>query len=254
VAYKSAGRLQDAEREFLAATQLKPGFAAPHFQLYNLLRQADRKDEAKKELQLFLAAKKAQEGALGQEDAEWCDYAEIYDPLEGTRRPTSVPQKYSPRRLNVKADAATAGVAVLDLMGNGGSDAVVWSAQGIVVLAHGSEELKNTGLEDVRDVVAEERNLSPSIAQALDTPMAPAKTWRIRRATPFLAKPSQLPKRSLPNQIRPPKTAPNRIAKSNARISRAISSMAHRTIPTRPPRIRIMTANLRLWQRPRRVV
>ena len=83
VAYKSAGRLQEAEREFLAATKLKPGFAAPHFQLYNLLRQADRKDEAKKELQLFLAAKKAQEGALSQEDAEWCDYAEIYDPLEG---------------------------------------------------------------------------------------------------------------------------------------------------------------------------
>ena len=154
VAYKSAGRLQDAEREFLAATQLKPGFAAPHFQLYNLLRQADRKDEAKKELQLFLAAKKAQEGALSQEDAEWCDYAEIYDPLEGTRKPTSVPQKYSPRRLNVKADAATAGVAVLDLLGNGGTDAVVWSAQGIVLLAHGSEALKNTGLEDVKDVVA----------------------------------------------------------------------------------------------------
>jgi len=54
----------------------------------------------------------------------------------------------------VKADAATAGVAVLDLLGNGGTDAVVWSAQGIVLLAHGSEALKNTGLEDVKDVVA----------------------------------------------------------------------------------------------------
>ncbi len=154
VAYKSAGRLVDAEREFLAATRLKPGFAAPHFQLFNLYRQADRKDEAKQQLQLFLAAKKAQEGALSQEDAEWCDYAEIYDPLSGTRRPAPVPQKYAPQRLDVKADAATAGVAVLDRMGNGGSDALVWSARGIVLLAHGSEVVTNTGLEGVRDVVA----------------------------------------------------------------------------------------------------
>jgi len=41
---------------------LKPGFAAPHFQLYNLLRQADRKDEAKKELQLFSRPRRRRRG------------------------------------------------------------------------------------------------------------------------------------------------------------------------------------------------
>jgi Flp pilus assembly protein TadD len=154
VALKSAGRLDEARREFEAAAQLKPGFAAPHFQLYNLHRQADRKDDAKRELQAFLAAKKAQEGAVGTEDAEWCDYAEIYDPLDGTRTPTHVPQKYASKKLTVKADPGTAGVALLDLAGNGSTDAVVWSKLGITILRQGTEEVKNTGLESLTGVVA----------------------------------------------------------------------------------------------------
>ena len=154
VAYKSAGRLDEARHEFEIATQLRPGFAAPHFQLYNLHRQADRKDDAKRELQAFLAAKKAQENAITPEDAEWCDFAEIYDPLEGTRAPRPVPQRYAPRKLNVAVDPATAGVAEFDLAGNGSIDAIVWSARGIAILREGTEEVKNTGLEAVRNVVA----------------------------------------------------------------------------------------------------
>ena len=154
VALKSAGSLDEARREFEAAAQLRPGFAAPHFQLYNLHRQADRKDDAKRELQAFLAAKKAQEGAVSTEDAEWCDYAEIYDPLEGTRNPTPVKQKYAPRKLSAKADPATAGVALFDFAGNGSADAIVWSAQGITILKQGVEEAKNTGLEGIKNVVA----------------------------------------------------------------------------------------------------
>jgi tetratricopeptide (TPR) repeat protein len=154
VAFKSAGRLDEARREFEAAAQLKPGFAAPHFQLYNLHRQADRKDDAKRELQAFLAAKKAQEGAVSTEDAEWCDYAEIYDPLDGTRSPKPVPHKYSSKKLTVNADPATAGITLLDLAGNGSTDAVVWSKLGITILRQGTEEVKNTGLESVTGVVA----------------------------------------------------------------------------------------------------
>jgi Flp pilus assembly protein TadD len=154
VAFKSAGRLDEARREFEAAAQLKPGFAAPHFQLYNLHRQADRKDDAKRELQAFLAAKKAQEGAVSTEDAEWCDFAEIYDPLEGTRSPTPVPQKYVSKKLTVKVDPGTAGVALLDLAGNGSTDAVVWSKSGLTILRQGTEEVKNTGLESLTGVVA----------------------------------------------------------------------------------------------------
>jgi Flp pilus assembly protein TadD len=154
VAFKSAGRLDEARREFEAAAQLKPGFAAPHFQLYNLHRQADRKDDAKRELQAFLAAKKAQEGAVSTEDAEWCDYAEIYDPLDGTRSPTPVPQKYASKKLTIKADPGTAGIALLDLAGNGSTDAVVWSKLGVTILRQGTEEVKNTGLESLTGVVA----------------------------------------------------------------------------------------------------
>ena len=154
VAFKSAGRLDEARREFEAAAQLKPGFAAPHFQLYNLHRQADRKDDAKRELQAFLAAKKSQEGAVSTEDAEWCDYAEIYDPLDGTRSPNPVPQKYASKKLAVKADPGTAGVALLDLAGNGSTDAVVWSQSGLTILRQGTEEVKNTGLESLTGVVA----------------------------------------------------------------------------------------------------
>lgn len=154
VALKSAGRLDEARKEFEAAAELRPTFAAPHFQLYNLHRQSDRKDDAKRELQAFLAAKKAQEGALAQEDAEWCDFAEIYDPLDGTRGPSVVAQKYVPKKLNVKADSGTAGVAVLDLAGNGSTDAVVWSKLGATLLRQGVEEVKNTGLESLTGVVA----------------------------------------------------------------------------------------------------
>ena len=154
VALKSAGRLDEARREFEEAAKLKPTFAAPHFQLYNLHRQADRKDDAKRELQAFLAAKKAQEGSLGQEDAEWCDFAEIYDPLEGTRSPSAVAQKYVAKKIDFKADPETAGVAVLDLAGNGSTDAVVWSKQGIAILRQGTQQVANTGLEALTGVVA----------------------------------------------------------------------------------------------------
>jgi Flp pilus assembly protein TadD len=154
VALKSAGRLEEARREFEEAARLRPGFAAPHFQLYNLFRQADRKDDAKRELQAFLAAKKAQEGAISTEDAEWCDYAEIYDPLEGTRSPTPVAQRYVSKQLTFKADPGTAGVALLDLAGNGSTDAVVWSKHGITILRQGTEQAKSMGLESLTDVVA----------------------------------------------------------------------------------------------------
>ncbi len=154
VALKSAGRLDEARHEFEAAAQLKPGFAAPHFQLYNLHRQADRKDDAKRELQAFLAAKKSQEGAISTEDAEWCDYAEIYDPLEGTRSPAPAPQKYVSKKLDLKADPASAGIALIDFAGNGSTDAVVWSKRGVTILRQGTEEVQNTGLESLTGVVA----------------------------------------------------------------------------------------------------
>ena len=153
-AYKAAGRMEDARVEFEAAARLKPNFAAPHFQLFNLFRQTDRKADATRELALFQTAKKAQEGAVSQEDAEWCDYAEIYDPLDGTRSPTPVQPKYVVTKLKLAADAATAGATVLDLAGDGGVDAIVWSAKGVIVLKHGDEVVPNTGIEALTDVVA----------------------------------------------------------------------------------------------------
>ena len=53
--------------------------------------------------------------------------------------PSAVAQKYVPKKLNVKADPGTAGAAVLDLAGNGSTDAVVWSKLGVALLRQGVE-------------------------------------------------------------------------------------------------------------------
>ena len=81
---KAQGEQAAAVKEFEAARNLNPRLAAPHFQLYGLYRQLNHPQEAAAELRTFQEIKKQQEGAAVPEDMEWCFYAEIYDPIDGT--------------------------------------------------------------------------------------------------------------------------------------------------------------------------
>src|ERR1700684_626705 len=74
--------------QFERARDLSPRLAAPHFQLFGLYRQAGRAEQAAEELRIFQELKKQQEGAAVPEDMEWCQYAELYDPIDA---PPSAP-------------------------------------------------------------------------------------------------------------------------------------------------------------------
>jgi tetratricopeptide (TPR) repeat protein len=82
VLYKQENRTAEAIREFQTAARLNPTLAAPHFQLFNMYRASQKSEDAARELAEFQRLKKAQEGAAIPEDMEWCDFAEIYDPVE----------------------------------------------------------------------------------------------------------------------------------------------------------------------------
>ena len=83
VMYKLKDDTTAAMPQFEAARDLSPRLAGPHFQLYGLYRQAGRADQAAEELRIFQDLKKQKEGAVVPEDMDWCQYAELYDPIDG---------------------------------------------------------------------------------------------------------------------------------------------------------------------------
>ena len=86
--YKQKDDSAAAIAQFEAGRNLNPRLAAPHFQLFGLYRQAGRADRAAEEVRVFQDLKKQQEGAAVPEDMEWCQYAELYDPIDA---PPSAP-------------------------------------------------------------------------------------------------------------------------------------------------------------------
>src|SRR5207302_7876261 len=80
-----------AAKEYETARDLNPRLAAPHFQLYGLYRQQNRPTESAAEMRVFQALKKEKEGAAVPEDMDWCDYAEIYDPIDFASQPPPAP-------------------------------------------------------------------------------------------------------------------------------------------------------------------
>ncbi len=150
VLYKQISRFDDAVKQFHMAAELNHMLAAPHFQLYNVYRTNGRKEEAANELREFQRLKKAQEGAAIPEDMEWCDYAEIYDPLDAPPPGAEPKLEFQMHRFAEKAD----GWIVLDAFGEGRADVVAWSGGKLKLYRHGTDAVANSGLEDVAGVIS----------------------------------------------------------------------------------------------------
>ena len=158
VLYKLAGKPAEGLKQLEIAEKLNPNLAGPHFQLFNQYRQAGRAADSARELQVFQEIKKRQAGAAVAEDMEWCYYAEIYETVEPQRAddpPAAL--KFADHKLAGHFDPATAGLAVLDLNGDGHVDLISWSAEGVHVYKDGKTPLAKVGLEDLKNV----RSIAP---------------------------------------------------------------------------------------------
>ena len=147
--YKQENRLDDAIREFQTAVALNHTLAAPHFQLYNVLRTQGRRDEAAAELRRFQELKKSQEGAAIPEDMEWCEYAEVYDPVDSPTPAPEPKQDYETKPFPTKLD----GWLLLDAFGDGRVDVLAWSHDRLVLYRRATAAAKS-GLEDVHNVIS----------------------------------------------------------------------------------------------------
>lgn len=115
--YRQENRLKKAKDKFHQAIALNGNIAAPHFQLFNVHRALGETEDMKRELAAFQAIKKANEGAAVGEDMEWCDYAEIWDPIDAAPEALA-PAQYSKFQLTQPATVAVRA---------GGDDVVVYS-------------------------------------------------------------------------------------------------------------------------------
>ncbi len=152
--YRQVNRSADALKQFETAAALDPQFAAPRFQLYNFYRLAGDTAQANRYLSDFQRLQVLQKTWVIPEDAEWCDYAEIYDP-PAFRPASALPPKaqYADTRLNGTVDPSTAGLTLIDATASGQTDVLVWSSQGIQLFLRGQQPAAGTGLEDLRDVI-----------------------------------------------------------------------------------------------------
>ncbi len=150
VLYKLDNHQDDAIREFQTAIRLNHNLAAPHFQLYNVLRTLGRRDEAARELAEFQRLKKAQEGAAIPEDMEWCDYAEIYDPIDGPAPAPEPKPQYEMHAFAAKAD----GWIVLDAFGEGRPDVLAWSGGRLTLYKRGVTPAPDSGLAGITGVLS----------------------------------------------------------------------------------------------------
>jgi tetratricopeptide (TPR) repeat protein len=153
--YKLQNKPDEAKAEFEKARDLNPSLAAPHFQLFNLYRQAGRMADAQRELKLFNERKKAQENdAIPKEDVEWCEYAEIYDPVTPERDDSKKPATFAFLKQTIASPQDASGLAVIDAYGTGAADLLVYSQTGVSLYKGGSQKAENTGLEDAGSVKA----------------------------------------------------------------------------------------------------
>jgi tetratricopeptide (TPR) repeat protein len=156
VLYKLSNRPAEALKMFETSARLDPNLAGPHFQLFNAYRQAGRKEDAAREEQIFQELKKRKAGAAIPEDLEWSWYAEVYELLDPRKAAGDAPAAqvaFKAQALPGAADAATSGVAVADVDGDGKPDAIVWSSAGVLVYRGGTQPVE-AGLKQLKGVVA----------------------------------------------------------------------------------------------------
>lgn len=137
--YKQVGNLRRAIEKFERTIELDPSLAAPHFQLFGILRREDP-ERALQELEIFKGIKAATEDAAVGEDVDWSFYSELYDPslATGAAEP-AVEFAFELRKL-AELSSGAVGALSFDADGNGIADALVWSSQDAVVTLGRAED------------------------------------------------------------------------------------------------------------------
>jgi tetratricopeptide (TPR) repeat protein len=151
--YQQEKRNDAARAQFETAAGLDPQLAAARFQLYNLYRIAGNAAQANRYLAEFQDLQKLQKTWVIPEDSAWCSYAEIYDPPRTGGRFALQVTQFTETRLPGTVDAATAGLTLIDSTGNGQTDLLVWSSQGIQLFQRGQQLAAGTGLEGLTGVI-----------------------------------------------------------------------------------------------------
>ena len=151
--YRQAGKAAEALAEMEKAEKLEPTLAASHYQLSSLYRLAGRTDDAARELTAFQDLKKQEENAAIKEDANWCNYAEIYDPPRAVSPGPAVQAVYDDTVLEGTVDAKTAGTALIYSTGKGQTDLLVWSSSGISLYSQDTRLVADSGLAGLKNVI-----------------------------------------------------------------------------------------------------
>jgi tetratricopeptide (TPR) repeat protein len=124
--YRQLGREDDARARFERAADLDPSLAAPHFQLFNMLRRSDP-EAAQKELEEFQRIQRIQVETELTEDVNWSFYSEIYDPVE-PGPPAAFAETVRFEASQVGAVEPGGSVLLLDADHDAQTDALAWSA------------------------------------------------------------------------------------------------------------------------------
>ena len=147
--YKQLGNTRRAIEKFELTIRLDPSLAAPHFQLFGILRRIDS-ERAMQELETFKALKELTEDAAVGEDVDWSFYSELHDPSLATGEAASAaPFAFSTDEV-AELPGAPLGTLTVDLNGDGTADALAWSGEGAVGIlgrASGGPVLARLGLE-----------------------------------------------------------------------------------------------------------
>ncbi|MDA0205109.1 MAG: tetratricopeptide repeat protein [Acidobacteria bacterium] len=124
--YRQLGRDDDARARFERASALDPSLAAPHFQLFNMLRRSDPQ-AAQEQLEEFQRIQKIQQETDLAEDVNWSFYSEIYDPVD-PGQPADFVETVHFESSPVGVVEAGGGILLLDVDHDARTDALAWSA------------------------------------------------------------------------------------------------------------------------------
>lgn len=143
--YKLEGNLPQALKEFEEAEKLDPNLAGPHFQLYTAYRQAQRQQDANRELAVFQEIKKRQAGVAIPEDMETNNYTEILDTLEPTPAAEPVPE--------VQFRERVLGSGFLG-MANLNNSLLAWTQTGVQLFSGNAVGQAARGLDKIAGIVS----------------------------------------------------------------------------------------------------